>query len=116
MPDPDALLDALRASVTRLHDLVESLSPDQYEVSAYPSEWTVADTLSHLGSGATIHHRRIADTLAGAATPDDYPQSVWDEWNAKSPKDQATDSLVADRALLEIFESIAPTTRDTFSI
>ena len=32
---------------------------------AYPSEWTIADVLSHVGSGAVIMQRRLDDSLAG---------------------------------------------------
>ena len=57
-------LDALRASADRLAALVEPLTPDELRLSAYPTEWTIAQVLSHLGSGAVDHAaspRRHAD-------------------------------------------------------
>ena len=98
-------LAALHASVDQLHRIVAGLGPDQIRQPAYPTEWTVADTLSHIGSGAVIMRRGFEDALAGRDTPGDFNQSVWDEWNAKSPDDQAADALVADAALLAALES-----------
>ena len=44
-------------------------TPDSCTASAYPSEWTIADTLSHVGSGAVIFLRLVDDALAGVETP-----------------------------------------------
>jgi uncharacterized protein (TIGR03083 family) len=98
-------LAALHASVDRLHRIAAGLGPDQVRQSAYPTEWTVADVLSHIGSGAVIMRRGFEDRLAGRETPGDFNQSVWDEWNAKSPDDQAAEALMADAALLAALES-----------
>ena len=38
--------------------------------------------------------------------PDDFAPKVWDEWNAKSPRAQADDSLAVDHRLLEAHESV----------
>lgn len=83
--------EALGSSVDRLAVLVGSLTPQQLRQQAYPSEWTVADVLSHLGSGATITRQRLDGDV-------DAP-SIWDEWNAKDPEAQAADALAADAAL-----------------
>ncbi len=99
-------LAALHASVDRLAALVGPLEPATLETSAYPTEWTIADTLSHLGSGAVIFLRLLDDALAGRETPGDAFPAVWDEWNAKSPTDQAADAVVADRALLDRLEGL----------
>jgi uncharacterized protein (TIGR03083 family) len=107
-------LTALHESVDHLADLVSGLGPDALTASAYPTEWTVADALSHLGSGAVILLRRLDDGLAGVDTPDDAAQSVWDEWNAKTPTDQAADALVADRALLDRLEGLSEGDRERF--
>ncbi len=96
---------ALRASVDRLAALVGPLDDEAITGSAYPSAWTIADVLSHLGSGAVISARRIEDSLAGVDTPDDFNPSVWDEWNAKSPRAQVDDALAADARLLELIGS-----------
>ena len=111
MPDR---LAALHASVDHLAAVVGPLSPDQLTASAYPSEWTIADTLSHVGSGAVIFCRVLDAALADLKTPGDAFPAVWDEWNAKSPAAQAADSLVADRNLLDRLEALGPDDRARF--
>src|SRR5687768_6139101 len=78
-PMTDALA-ALDSSVRRLADLVRPLDDDALARPAYPSEWSIADVLSHIGSGAVIFGRLLADGLAGTPTPDDFNPSVWDRW------------------------------------
>jgi uncharacterized protein (TIGR03083 family) len=99
----------LGASVARLRDLVEPLGPEELRAPAYPTEWTVADVLSHLGSGAVISTFRIAQALGGAEVT---PQPIWDEWNAKDPDAKAADALQADRALLERLDALTDDERD----
>ena len=99
-------------SVDRLAALVGPLEPATLTVPAYPTEWTIADTLSHLGSGAVIFLRLARRRVAGVETPGDAFPAVWDEWNAKSPTDQAADALVADRALLDRLEGLDDEDRD----
>ena len=107
-------LEALQRSVDRLRTVVDGLDGGQLETPAYPAEWTVADTLSHLGSGAVILHRRLDDTLAGRGTPDDAAPAVWAVWNAKSPGEQAADAVVADRALLDRLAGLPDDERNGF--
>ena len=74
----------------------------------------MADVLSHLGSAAVIFGRWLDDTLAGAPTPDDFPPSVWAEWDAKAPEAKAADALVADAALVDRLGSLAEADRARF--
>ncbi|HEY4929435.1 MAG TPA: maleylpyruvate isomerase family mycothiol-dependent enzyme [Acidimicrobiales bacterium] len=108
-------LTALHDSVDRLSELVTGLDPDTLTAFAYPTEWSVADVLFHLGSGAVILLRRLDDGLAGVETPDDASRVVWDQWDAKSPEDQAADALVADRALLDRLEGLNDDERERFT-
>ncbi|HMD46470.1 MAG TPA: maleylpyruvate isomerase family mycothiol-dependent enzyme [Acidimicrobiales bacterium] len=105
----------LQASVARLRQIVNALDPSQLDTPAYPSEWSIADVLSHLGSGAEIMERRLGDSLSGSDTPDDFAPSVWDAWNAKEPAAQAADAPVADRALLERIGAVSDEERDPFT-
>ena len=108
-------LDALRHTVDHLHDVVGRLSVDQIKGPAYPSEWTVAETLSHLGSGAVIFAHGLAVSVAGEEGDPGFNQSVWDEWNAKAPEEQAADALVADRTMLAALEALDEGQRATSS-
>jgi len=107
-------LEALHGSVERLHTVVEGLDAETLVTQAYPTEWTVADVLSHLGSGAVILQRRLGDSLAGVDTPDDAAPAVWDVWNAKAADAQAADAVVADQALLDHLEDLGDEERERF--
>jgi uncharacterized protein (TIGR03083 family) len=97
-------LEVLSASIDRLATLVHSLTPQQLRQQAYPSEWTVADVLSHLGSGAEITRGRLDGDVD--------MQSVWDAWNAKDPDAQAADALEADAALRLRLAALTPEERE----
>ena len=103
----DTALALLRSSVARLRRIAEPLDDATVERPAYPSEWSIAQVLSHLGSGAEIMQRRLDDTVSGRDTPESFAPSVWDEWNAKSPRAQVDDALTADAALLARLEAVA---------
>src|SRR5258705_166191 len=51
---PGPWISALRHSHDRLRASVEPLGPDQLAQRSYPSEWTIAQVLSHLGSQVEI--------------------------------------------------------------
>jgi uncharacterized protein (TIGR03083 family) len=101
---PSAALQAQRAVLTasaeRLAELIAPLSPRELRRQAYPTEWSIADVLSHLGSGAVIMRRRLDGEVDA--------QAVWDEWNAKAPEAQALDAQTADRALLDGVAALTP--------
>ncbi|MDY7103553.1 MAG: maleylpyruvate isomerase N-terminal domain-containing protein [Actinomycetota bacterium] len=100
---------ALRRSHTQLAALVGGLSATAIEGPSYASEWTIAQVLSHLGSGAEIGLLAVAAARAGDEPPaQDALEAVWDRWNAKSPADQAADCPGADRRLVEALEAIGP--------
>jgi uncharacterized protein (TIGR03083 family) len=109
-------IGALRASVGRLLELRRGLDDVQLELPSYCDEWSIAQVLSHLGSGAVISRRRLDDIRAGQQTPDAFAPSVWDEWNAKTPRAQADEALVADEALLESLEAVSGAERDRLTL
>ncbi len=109
-------LEALDNSVDHLNKLVSQLSADQLTQPAYPTEWTIADTLSHIGSGAVIFTRAVEDVVHGRDTDADFNQSVWDRWNAKSPGEQAADSLLADADMVAMLKDLDEEQRSAFQI
>src|SRR5215218_3202201 len=82
---------------------------------AYPSDWSIADVLSHIGSGAVIMGRRLDDALTGRHLPNDFAPGVWDTRNAKSPAATRDGALAADTALLERIDVVSPDERDRFT-
>jgi len=107
-------LKQLHASVGHLAEVVEKIDPSKYTSPAYPAEWTIADTLSHLGSGAVILSQRFDDIVAGTEYDQSFQQGVWDEWNAKTPEGQVADALAADAALLDRLQMLDEAGRDKF--
>jgi uncharacterized protein (TIGR03083 family) len=104
---PGPWIGALRHSHDRLQAVVGPLDLGQLEQPAYPSKWSIAQVLSHLGSQAEIFGLFLAASLSGAEPPGrEAFGPIWDTWNAKSPQAQATDALNADEATLEQFESL----------
>ena len=107
-------LDALEASAQRLASLVNGLKLVQLDQQAYPSKWSISDVLSHVGSGAVIMRHGIDAAVSGNPLEEGFNQSVWDEWNAKSAAERATEVLAADRALLDRIASLTDAERDSF--
>jgi uncharacterized protein (TIGR03083 family) len=107
------ILHVLEASVARLRDLAQPLGPGERRAQAYPSEWTVADVLSHLGSGAVISTLRIDEAFGG---PPVDPEPIWRVWNAKDPDEKAADALEADRALIERLHAMTDAEREQFLV
>jgi uncharacterized protein (TIGR03083 family) len=113
MPSP---LDVLETSVDHLRTITEPMEESQYVASAYPSEWTVADVMGHIGSAAIIAKRWIDDSLDGRETPSQFNQSVWDVWNAKTPHAKVTDAIDADKALVARFLEMTPEERERYTL
>jgi uncharacterized protein (TIGR03083 family) len=109
-------LIALRHSVELLHRIADDLAPDKVRAEAYPTEWTIADVFSHIGSGAVILEHRFEDALAGTDPDPAFNQSVWDEWNAKQPEAQVSEAIEADLAFLESLQRIGNEQRADFHV
>jgi uncharacterized protein (TIGR03083 family) len=105
---PRAWIAALRNSHERLASLVAPLTPEQLREPAYPTEWSIAQVLSHLGSGAEIALLTLPAALGQGEPigPDAFPP-IWDTWNAKSPEDQAADGLAADEKHVQALEQLS---------
>ena len=116
-PDPDHWISALRSSHDRLATLVAGLGPDDLRRGSGSSEWSVAQVLSHLGSGAEIALGSVRAAVAGEGPVGrDAMQPIWDRWNAKSPEAMAADALVADAAYVEAMEALDAGARSTVRI
>jgi uncharacterized protein (TIGR03083 family) len=113
----DRTITALRGNHDGLADLVSGLTEDQLSLTSGSSDWTVAQVLSHLGSGAEIALAGLRATIAGDPVPaPDFNQGVWDRWNARSPRAQAEGFVDADEHLLAVCEALDADTRQTLVI
>ncbi|WP_433796238.1 maleylpyruvate isomerase family mycothiol-dependent enzyme [Actinoplanes sp. CA-252034] len=98
---------ALRSEQDGLAGLVPSLTGEQLTGPSGASAWTIADVLSHLGSGAEITRAGFRAAVGEAAEPGpDFNQSVWDRWNALAPQEQASGSITANEELVTGLESV----------
>ena len=113
----DRTIAALRANHDELAALVVTLSADQLVGPSGASEWTVAQVLSHLGSGAEIGLAGYQSAIAGTPSPPpDFNQTVWDRWNALSPQEQADGFIKHNASLVAELEALTTEQRETLKI
>jgi uncharacterized protein (TIGR03083 family) len=105
--DPRTWIATLRESHDNLGRLVRPLTADQVRGQSYDTEWTIAQVLSHLGSGAEIGLMTLPGAL-GEAEPVGREAfgPVWAVWNAKTPDEQAADSLTSDERHVQALEAL----------
>jgi uncharacterized protein (TIGR03083 family) len=116
-PSADVLLAALRNSRARLVEAATPLTAEQVRQPSYDTEWTIAQVLSHIGTGSIFFKLILDAGVAGEAAPGiDVMRPIWDEWNAKSPDDQARDGVVADGELMAVFETFDQQQRDDWQL
>jgi uncharacterized protein (TIGR03083 family) len=101
-PPLDVWLSAANRSHRRVVDAVRFLGAEQVSGPSYDDEWSIAQVLSHLGSGAEIFSMFLRAGRRHEPGPGmDEFTPVWDRWNAKTPAAQVADALVADRQFLD---------------
>lgn len=107
MTDVSVWLDALAGSHDRLCDLVGELGDEALRGKSYCDEWTIAQVLSHLGSGAEILEGSVDAAVSGEEPPsrETYPQ-IWARWNALGPREVTESALSADGELIEKLERL----------
>ena len=116
--DPlETVLAALGSSHARLAAIVGPLTAEEVAEPSYDDEWSIAQVLSHLGSGAEI----FGLILEAGRRGDDAPgmeqfQDVWARWNAKSPAGQAADGVAADAAFLARLGELDPAERERWRL
>jgi len=113
--DARRYIAALRNSHERLAALLAAMGDNQVTGQSYCRDWTVAQVLSHLGSGAEIAMLMLEATLAGEPMDRDAMGPIWDTWNAKTPQQQAADCLPADEAQIKRLEGLSDAELDGIS-
>jgi uncharacterized protein (TIGR03083 family) len=114
-PSPQTLIAALRQSHERLASLVHAMSEEFLSSRSYCTDWSVAQVLSHLGSGAEIALLMLNAALAGEEMDRAAAGPIWDRWNAKTPAQQAADCLPADEAQISRLEGLTQAELDGIS-
>ncbi|HEX4190285.1 MAG TPA: maleylpyruvate isomerase family mycothiol-dependent enzyme [Marmoricola sp.] len=110
-------IDALRHEHNTLAGLVPTFTDDQLTGGSGASEWSVAQVLSHLGSGSEITLASLRAALGEADAPDDgFNRSVWDRWDAMTPADQRDGFLEHDGVLVEALEALSPEQHEALQV
>lgn len=105
--DPARWIDVLAGSHDRICDLVGDLDATALRRPSYCAGWTIAQVLSHLGSGAEIFKVMLDAVVAGEPTPSrEVMPAIWDRWNGLRPEEQAEEFLSTDGQLVETLENL----------
>src|SRR5258708_508678 len=83
------------------------MTPEQVRAQSYCRDWSSAQVLSHIGSGAEISLLTLPGAL-GESEPVGREAfgPVWDKWNAMSPDQQAADALASDERHIQTLEAL----------
>lgn len=109
----DTAIQALRAVHDDLVARVSGYTDVDLLRPSGAAEWTVAQVLSHVGSGAEIARAGLEAAQAGSPPPEQsFYQSVWDRWNAMTPREQADGCISSDAALVEGYEALDGASRN----
>lgn len=116
-----SLADRTIAAIADHHDalaeVIPNLSEAELTAQSGASEWTVAQVLSHLGSGAELGLATFRAFLTGGSTPDDATnRAVWNRWNTLSPREQADGFLEHNERLLDAYEELTSEQREDLEV
>jgi uncharacterized protein (TIGR03083 family) len=113
----DAVIAAYRSGFDDLAGLVARLSDDDLARTSAADRWTIAQVLSHLGSGAEISQAVMRAALAGEPHPgQEFTKSVWARWDAMPAREQADTFVTANKALAELYESLDSGARENLRV
>jgi uncharacterized protein (TIGR03083 family) len=105
--DTSTWIGAVRGSHDRLTGLLRPLDAERLGGPSYPSEWSIAQVASHLGSQAEIFGLFLAAGLSGEDPPGGEAFGpIWDRWNALSPSEQVSESIRANEVFVSKLEHI----------
>jgi len=103
----ERLLAALRRCHGELAARVRGLGEAGLTRPSYCADWSVAQVLSHLGSGAEIALAQLQAARTGTTPlgPDDF-RAVWARWDARPPRQQAAAFAEAVPRLHDAIEAL----------
>jgi uncharacterized protein (TIGR03083 family) len=111
----DRVIAALRANHDNLVAVVPDLTAQQLTGRSGAAEWSIAQVLSHLGSGAEISRKPIAAAAGEQVEPEDN-QAIWARWDGSSPGQQAAGYVEHGTAYLDTVEGLSAEQRDSLKI
>jgi uncharacterized protein (TIGR03083 family) len=111
----DRTITALRTEHDVLVALLPNLPDESFDAPSGASEWTIAQVLSHLGSGAEIGRAPIVRAAGEDAEPADN-QAVWARWDAAAPLDQVAGFIEHNGRWLETVEALSAEQRESLQV
>jgi uncharacterized protein (TIGR03083 family) len=115
--DPGPWLRSVRRSHDRLAAQVQGLAASDLDRPSYCAGWTIAQVLSHLGSQAEIFSLFLEAGLQRSESPAQSAFApIWEAWNARTPGDQAADSIAANEGLLRRLEGLSEEQLSSFRL
>lgn len=112
----DRSIAALRAHHDRLTALVGRLTDEQLAGPSGASQWTIAQVLSHLGSGSEIMLPPVLAAANGTGAGATDNQAVWDRWDAATPRAQADGFVEHDARSVAVLEGLSESQRASMRI
>jgi uncharacterized protein (TIGR03083 family) len=112
----DRTIDAQQHTYEGLADRVRRLSDEELIRPSGATDWTVAQVLSHLGSGAEIHLDTLRAALAGHERDNDLNDAIWARWNAMTPREQADGFLERGRDFVDALAALSSEERNSLTV
>src|SRR5947209_2233637 len=101
----DRTITALRTEHDTLVALLANLDNSRPPAPSAADDWTIAQVLSHLGSGAEIGRAPIA-RAAGETVETQDNQTIWARWDATDPAGQAAGFVEHNSRWLDTVEAL----------
>lgn len=111
----DRTIAALHAEHDTLVALLANVTDDQLNSPSGADDWTLAQVLSHLGSGAEIGRAPIA-RAAGESVDAEDNQTIWARWDGSTPADQAAGFVRHNARWLETVDALTPEQRSSLTV
>jgi uncharacterized protein (TIGR03083 family) len=111
------IVEELRTEHDSLLSLVRGLDAADLQRGSYATEWTIAQVLSHLGSGAEINLSNLRAALYGTdrIPHDAYPQ-LWERWDTLPAGEKAAGFERWHGELVACFEDVDPDLLDDLEV
>lgn len=111
----DRTITALRTEHDTLLAVLANLDDSRLNAPSGADDWTIAQVLSHLGSGAEIGRAPIA-RAAGETVDIPDNQTIWARWNATDPAGQAAGFIEHNGRWLDTVEALTAAQRSSLTV
>jgi uncharacterized protein (TIGR03083 family) len=104
--EADPWIHALRVEQDQLADRIRAFREAELSGPSACTDWSIAQVLGHLGSGAELMNGTIEAALRGESESGLDNQAVWDRWDAMTPAEQAAGFLESSERVVANLEAL----------